>query len=275
MRDHRLTPANARVAATRLKGQISADQFTDGELACVNMPVVDLLKHPDGPRDRQLIWGEKVTVYERHEGWAFVEAAKDGFVGYIPATALGALIEPTHFVAVPSTHLYPEPNLKTKEVAHLSFGARLRIVSAAGSFNETVEGLFVPRQHIRPVNAHFTDPATIASLFFGTPYLWGGNSILGIDCSGLVQAALTACGIACPGDSDLQENALGTALPEDAPLKRGDLLFWKGHVAMMVDETTLLHANGHTMSVAYESAADAITRIEAAGDGPPTSRRRL
>ena len=274
MTDRRLTPANGRVAAARLEGEVEAELFTDGAPATVSIPVADLLRAPGGARDRQVIRGETLTVYERRDGWAFVEAAKDGYVGYVTEAALGPYIEATHIVSVPATHLYPVADLKRHEAAHLSFGSRLRVVSAAGNFFETEEGQFVPKPHVRPANRPFTDPATIAQLFFGVPYLWGGNSILGIDCSGLVQAALSACGIACPGDSDLQEAALGRALAEDEPLQRGDLVFWKGHVAMAVDPDTLIHANGFTMSVAYERAEDAIARIESQGEGPVTSRRR-
>lgn len=273
--DRRLTPANGRVAALRLKGLVEAERFTEGRPAAVAVPVADLLAAPEGARDRQLLLGAAVTVHEERGGWAFVEAARDGYVGYLPAGALGPPLAATHIVAVPATHLYPAPDIKARETAHLSFGARLRVVSAAGAFYETETGAFVPRVHLRPANRPFTDPATVAQLFFGAPYLWGGNAIGGIDCSGLVQAAHLACAIPCPGDSDLQEAALGQPLPEDEPLRRGDLVFWRGHVAMAVDGATLIHANAHHMAVAYEPVAEAIARIAAQGGGAVTSRRRV
>jgi cell wall-associated NlpC family hydrolase len=272
--DRRLAPANGRVAALRLKGRVEAETFTAGTPRSVTVPLADLLAAPGGLRDRQLLWGEAVTVYEERQGWAFVEAARDGYVGYVEASALAAPVEPTHFVAVPASHLYPAPDIKTRELAGLSFGARFRVVSAAGNFFETAEGRFVPKPHLRPLNRPFTDPALVAQLFFGVPYLWGGNSIRGIDCSGLVQAAMLACGLPCPGDSDLQEETLGRPLDAAVPLRRGDLVFWKGHVAVAVDGETLIHANAHHMAVAYETAADAIARIESQGAGKPTSRRR-
>jgi cell wall-associated NlpC family hydrolase len=272
--DRRLTPANGRVAALRLKGQVEAGTFTEGSPRSVAVPLADLLAAPGGARDRQLLRGEAVTLYEEHEGWAFVEAARDGYVGYVEAAALAGPIEATHAVAVPASHLYPAPELKTRELAGLSFGSRFRVVSASGNFYETAEGHFVPKPHLRPLNRPFADPATVAQLFFGAPYLWGGNSIRGIDCSGLVQAAMLACGISCPGDSDLQEAALGQPLDPAEPLGRGDLMFWKGHAAIAVDGDTLIHANAYHMAVAYERAADAISRIAAQGGGQVTSRQR-
>lgn len=272
--DRRLTPANGRVAAARLKGLVTAERYTEGEVRRVGSELADLLDAPGGRRERQLLHGETVTVYEERGGWAFAEAARDGYVGYIRAEALAPHAEATHFVCVPASHLYTAPDIRRPEAMGLSFGARLRIVSGHGAFHETDGGLFVPRVHIRPLNRPFSDPATVAQLFFGAPYLWGGNSIRGIDCSGLVQAAHLACGIACPGDSDLQEAALGAPLPEEEPLRRGDLVFWKGHVAIAVDGETLIHANAHHMAVAYEPADVAARRIAGQGGGPVTSRRR-
>jgi cell wall-associated NlpC family hydrolase len=273
--DRRLTPANGRVAAAHLRGQVAAERYVAGEAAAVAAPVADLRAGPGGGRNRQLLWGEAVTVYEREGGWAFVQAARDGYVGYLEEAALGPPVAATHVVAVPATHLYTAPDIRAPELCGLSFGARLRVVSGRGAFLETDGGLFVPRVHLRPANRPFADPATVAQLFFGAPYLWGGNSIRGIDCSGLVQAALLACAIPCPGDSDLQAAHPGFAdLAPDTPLERGDLVFWRGHVGLMVDDQTLLHANAHHMAVAYEPIAEAAARIDAAGGGPIVARRR-
>ncbi|MFN6951536.1 MAG: NlpC/P60 family protein [Albidovulum sp.] len=274
MTDRRLTPANGRVAHISLKGRLEAGRYVAGEPARIAVPLTDLLARPDGPRDRQVLMGERVTVLDRHAGFAFVQARKDGYCGYLPETVLGGDREATHWVAAPATHLYREPNLKTPEVACLTMGARLTIVAEHPRFLETLDGLFVPRPHLRPVGDWAADPATVAESFLGTPYLWGGNSRSGIDCSGLVQAALLACGIPCPGDSDLQEAVVGEPLPEAAPLRRGDLLFWKGHVAMAVSPDRLIHANGFHMAVGYEDAAEAIARIEGQGEGGVTARRR-
>ncbi len=271
--DRRLTPANGRVAAERLRGLVQADRFVSGEARRVAVPVADLDGSPGGSRDRQLLWGEGVTIYENRDGFAFVEAHRDGYVGYVAAVSLGPTRAPTHRVAVPATHLYRDDDMKGHDLRHLSFGALVTVEAEGRKFWETPEG-YIPKPHLRPLDKPFTDPAAVAQLHFGVPYLWGGNSVLGIDCSGLVQASLLACGLACPGDSDLQRT-LGTEVPEDAPLRRGDLLFWKGHVAMAVDETTIIHANAHHMAVAYEGVEQAIQRIRTQGEGEMLARRRL
>ena len=272
--DRRLTPANGRVAAWHLAGQVEAERYVPGEAARISVPVADLLDAPAGRRDRQLIWGEAVTVYEERDGYAFVQAARDGYVGYLAAGQSGDARAATHVVATPATHLYAAESFKSPDLAHLTFGSRITVTAERQKMWETPEG-YIPKKHLRPLDKPFADPATVAQLFFGVPYLWGGNSVRGIDCSGLVQAAFLACGIPCPGDSDLQRAALGQDLPEGAERQRGDLYFWKGHVGLLVDAGTLLHANAHHMAVAYEPIEAAILRITAQGDGAVLARRRL
>lgn len=268
--DRRLTPANGRVAARALQGKVTADAFVDGWPASVAVPVADLCRAPDGPRDRQLLLGMAVTVYEEREGWAFVQSARDGYVGHVAAASLGPPGEVTHRVATPATHAYRDEDIKSPDVMALPFGAALQVVAERRKFWETTVG-FVPKSHLWPVGKTFSDPVTVAQMHFGVPYLWGGNSTRGIDCSGLVQAAWSACGRPCPGDSDLQRAELGTAAED---YRRGDLLFWKGHVAIVVDEETMIHANAHHMAVAYEPIGAALKRIDAQGDGPLLAHKR-
>ncbi len=274
MTDPRLTPANERVAAFSMAGKVEAERYVAGDLRRVLVPVADLNRKPIGPRDRQLLYGAEVTVFEDHEGWSFVQSVRDAYVGYVATTALGPARTATHYVATPATHLYQTESFKSRDLMHLSFGARVTVVHELKRFWETPDG-YIPKVHLRPLSMPFTDPVTVAQMHFGVPYLWGGNSTLGIDCSGLVQAALLACDIPCPGDSDLQRGALGQDVPAGAGFQRGDLLFWKGHVGMLVDADTLIHANAHHMAVAYEPAAHAIIRIAAQGDGPVIAHKRL
>lgn len=265
MTDRRLTPNSGRIAHVSLKGQVNVP-LTPGEPARVAAPVTDLCPEPGALRDRQVIFGAGVTVIDRQDGWSFLRADADGYCGWVVDGALTAPAPATHLVHVPATHVYREASIKRGEVMRLSLGSRLSVLEEDAKFARIHEG-YVPIQHLRPIARPETDPVAVAERLLGTPYLWGGNSRDGIDCSGLVQVALALCGRTCPGDSDLQRAGFGDFLPAEEPSRRGDLFFWKGHVAMACDDNTLIHANGHTMNVAHENIAACLARIEVAGEG--------
>ena len=267
--DRRLWPATDRVAHVSLRGQAACDTWTDGEVLRVQVPIVDLQRSQSGARERQLLLGEAFTVIDRDAGHVFGFAVKDGYCGWLPAAALAQAPSPSHWIATVGTHRYTEPKVQKPEQP-LPMGAQVRVTGQTGTFAH-VDGGYVPASHLRRMGDWLTDPVSVAEGLLGTPYLWGGNSRAGIDCSGLVQASFAACGIAMPGDSDLQQ-VVGADVGDD--LKRGDLVFWKGHVAMVVSADRLIHANGFTMSVAYEGIRACIDRI-AASDGPVTARRRV
>lgn len=271
--DRRVTPFSGRVALEALRGRVAAEDFVAGEAGAVAVPLADLCAAPGGARDRQVLSGEPLVVVERREGHAFVQMGKDGYCGWLAEAEVGPEAAATHWVAVRGTHLYPEPRVQARERAALPFGARLAVTGGCAKWAE-VAGGFVPAMHLRRVGDHFHDPVAVAEVFLGAPYLWGGNSAAGIDCSGLVQGAFVACGRACPGDSDLQA-AMGVEVAPGAVLRRGDLVFWKGHVALMVDEARIIHANGHSMDVRIEGLEAATARIAAQGGGPVTGRRRV
>ena len=270
--DRRLTPATARVAHVSLRGKVEAAAWTEGQALRVAMPLVDLLRDPFGARERQLLLGEGFCVVDRDQGHAFGFAEKDGYCGWLPEAALGAAPAPTHWVASVGTHLYPEPRSSSRELGALTMGARVEVRGQVDKWAETPVG-YVPHAHLRQIGEWLDDPVAVAEAFAGTPYLWGGNSRAGIDCSGLVQGTHLACGINLPGDADLQAGA-GHEISGTQALRRGDLLFWKGHTAQVVGDGRIIHANGFTMSVAYEGLEAAIARI-AAVEGPVIARRRV
>lgn len=269
MSDRRTTPATDRIALSTLRGEVERPEYTEGEAARVAVPLAELLTGIDGTRDRQLNFGADVTVIERREGWAFVQAARDGYCGWMAEGDLTVELPAiTHRIAVPASHIYPEPNMKSRETGWLSLNARLSVSETREGFARLSSCGWVPLQSVAE---GFSDDAVIvAESLLGTPYLWGGNSRNGIDCSGLVQAALHACGIACPGDADLQEAAF---VPVD-DIRRGDLLFWPGHVAMACGDGRMVHATAWAMRVIHEGIDSAIARIDAAGYGPFRGARR-
>lgn len=270
--DRRLTAFSGRVALEALRGAVAAEAFVAGEPGAVAVPLADLCASPGGARDRQVGFGAALMVVERRDGAVFVQMGRDGYCGWLAAGVVGPAVTATHWVAAVGTHLYPEPRVQAREIAALPFGARVGVLEEDGKWAR-VAGGYLPSVHLRRVGEWFGDPVAVAEMFVGTPYLWGGNSREGIDCSGLVQAAWHGCGRDCPGDSDMQQG-LGAALAEDAALRRGDLIFWKGHVALVVDADRLIHANGHSMDVRHEGIGVAIARIAAQGGGPVVARRR-
>lgn len=277
--DPRTNAYREDLAAAHLKGQIDVARYSQGEQRQVIAGSAQLRKAPrfDAPLETEFLYGDVVRVYDENEGWAWAQSDEDAYVGYVSADALGKIVsQPTHRVRALRTHLYPAPDIKTPPIELLSMNARVDIESIDGRFAKLKNGGFAIAAHLIPVEEFAGDFVSVAREFLGAPYLWGGRTSIGLDCSALIQLSLQASGVECPRDTDMQEAILGEALstPHDqSAYARGDLIFWKGHMGVMLDETRLLHANAHHMAVAIEGVAEAIARI-AASEGQVTSVRR-
>ena len=277
--DPRLTPARPDLAARQLEGKVTATRFVDGVAREVRDESAPLRREPapDALLDTEALKGERVTVYETNdEGWCWGQLDRDGYVGWLPANALAEPGPPaTHVVTALRTLAFPGPSIKLPPVAGYAMGCRLAVLRTEGPLAVTSSG-YVPARHLAPLDVHETDFVAVAERFLGTPYLWGGKTSLGIDCSGLVQVALHACGATCPRDSYMQERALGAGVAADAAgLRRGDLVFWKGHVAIVRDPDTVVHAASFHMMVVLEPLADVVRRVIDEGNGSIRAVKRL
>lgn len=276
--DPRLHAFRPDRADARLAGQVEAHQFVSGEPAEIAVPAAGLRRQPafEAQMLTEALQGERVLVFDRDRGWAWVQIETDGYVGYVPEAALSAeLTFPTHRVTVPLTFCYPAADLKSEPALMAFLNARLQIDEVGDKWSRLATGSYVCSRHVTPLDGRPPDPIAVAAMFVNAPYRWGGKTHLGLDCSGLVQIAFHAAGRACPRDTDMMERSLGRPLPSTDPavLEPGDLLFWTGHVGMMVDGERLIHANGHHMLTVIEPVGEAIARI-AAMYGPVTSFRR-
>lgn len=277
--DMRLNAYRADLADVRLKGSVQAERYADGEAAQVAAPVADLKSAPrdDAGVDHQLLLGDLVRMFERANGWAWVQAERDGYVGYMSETALaGPRQTPTHLVAVPRSFAYPDDDLKSAPALPLSMGCAVAVAGQTErrgtDYATLATGHSVIAGHLRPLDQPAADFVGVIESLERTPYLWGGTSGFGVDCSGIIHLAMRMAGRTVLRDTDMQERSLGAEI-DGTDLRRGDLVFWKGHVAIMTDAEMAIHASGHSMLVTREPVADAVARIKRLY-GAPTSFRR-
>jgi len=281
--DRRLHAFRADLADIRLKGQVAAERFVAGRPARIIAPVADVKKEPraEAGMDTQFIHGDDVLVFDETPGWAWLQSKRDGYVGYVAQSALGVRAHaPTHRVIVPRTFVYPGPDLRFARAGELSMGALVTVTGQAETRGTAYallsSGQALVAGHLAPVEALADDYVSVAETFLNTPYLWGGVSGFGIDCSGLVQLSMLMTGRKVLRDTDMQEASLGEKIvpgPDFSGLRRGDLVFWKGHVAIMTDAAEMIHANGHTMMVSREGLREAVERIGYLYGGPTSFRR--
>ena len=267
------------LAAESLRGHVEAPRYVAGVRRQIEAPALPLRREPrfDATLDTEGLFGETLNLFDESEGWAWVQLARDGYVGYMPSESLAATVTaPTHKIAALRTYVYPSADFKTPPLTLLSLNALVSVAGEEGRFLALKGGGFVIAEHARTLEEHAPDFVDVALAFRGTPYLWGGRTSAGIDCSGLVQVSMQGAGLPCPRDSDMQEAELGERLGADAldTVKRGDLLFWRGHVGIVQSPEWLLHASGHQMEVVVEPVLRAVERL-AATHGTVTSIRRV
>jgi cell wall-associated NlpC family hydrolase len=279
--DRRLTPARPDLAAAHLRGAVEAPHYVEGRLMHIVAELADLRPVPstESGIDTQALYGEELMLYDTEEGWGWVQLKRDSYVGYLSMEALAeGPAAATHRLIANRTFIYPGANMKLPVMGALPLNAELCIAGAEGDFLRLAQGGFIFAAHAAPLHDHEKDFVAVAERLLNVPYLWGGKSALGLDCSGLVQTALMAAGKAAPRDTDLQEKNLGTDLAFDEKLtglQRGDVVFWKGHVGIMRDAHEFLHANAHHMRVASEPLAEAVARIKGKTGADITSIERL
>lgn len=276
LRDPRVTPLRPDIASRALEGVLAAPAYVDPRPMAVILPATGVHAKPDlaSEQQDQLLFGEVFEVLGEGDGFAWGQARRDGYVGFVELRALIAPGETaTHRVSAIRTYAFAEPNIKSRALGPYSLNALVTEEAREGRFVKAANTGWFVTEHLAPVGLFETDPMAVAEKFLGAAYLWGGRESFGLDCSGLIQQALLACGRACPRDTDQQQQMGHGIEPQD--LARGDLVFWRGHVAMMLDGTRILHANAHHMATAIEPFAEAVARIAAGPTGEPVAYRRI
>lgn len=278
--DPRTNPFRADLAADHLRETVSVDRYVPAVRKSVILGCTPLRRTPShsAPLDTELLLGEPVGVYEDKDGWSWVQAETDHYVGYTQSAALGdAPARPTHTLSALRSYIFPEPDLKKPPLDLISMTAALAICGQSGGYSELAGGGWIYSKHLAPLTQIESDPAAVAQRFLGTPYLWGGKTSIGLDCSGLVQVSLARCGLAVPRDTGMQENAIGDAVHfagDESVLQRGDLVYWPGHVGIWIDRDRFIHANATDMMVAIAPLRDVAAHIERMTGDPIRSVRR-
>jgi predicted RNA-binding protein with TRAM domain len=264
------------IASRALEGLVRAEVYLDPKIMSCVVPAAGIHRAPDVASEQmdQILFGETFEIIEEEGSFFWGQARRDGYVGFVVDAALAPPgPEPTHRIGAVRTYAFAEPSIKSRASGPFSMNALVAVEAQEGRLCKVAGGGWMTCDHLTPIGVFETDAAAVAERFLGAPYLWGGRESLGLDCSGLVQQALFACGLACPRDADQQAH-IGRPIGREE-FGRGDLVFWKGHVAIGLDKTRIVHANGHHMMVAVEPLETAISRISVAGAGQPTAFRRV
>ena len=275
MNDPRFFASNGRVAPIELRGIAEAERFVDGERCHVAAPFAPLYSLHGEELATQALFGEEFRTLERRAGRAFGQLTKDGYVGYAPSECIAAAKENSHRIVVLSSHFYSFPDIKSPARQGPTLGGEFRAIAEANGFLEVEGEGFIPSRQAKQLADRPTDFVSVAEKFAGAPYLWGGKTCFGIDCSGLVQVAIQEAGRECSRDSDQQELEFTNQIEDNRSRRRGDLAFWKGHVGIMIDADNLLHATAHGMAVVVEPFSRVRNRIDSLENCPFLGIRRI
>ncbi|EJF75455.1 C40 family peptidase [Bartonella alsatica] len=280
-KDPRLYAFRDDLADKRLETEVTAQCFVQGEKKRVNIPVAGLFKENNKKSEMQTecLFGEELLVFEQGKTMSWVQSLKDGYVGYIDTTVLcTSTVKQTHIVSVPRTFQYFQADLHGPMEYPLSMGSKVSVVDEievrGTMYSILEEGKAIITNHLSPIGRVYEDYVTVAEMFIRTPYLWGGVSGFGIDCSGLLQLSMIMTDQMVLRDTDMQQKTIGNQLTDNDKLQRGDLIFWKGHVAIMVDDENIIHANGFSMDVTIEPLEKTIMRIAKKYQQYPIEKRR-
>ena len=260
--DTRITPIRRDLASTAYKAIVKRKKYVTAKLATVKSAFTPLYSNKGSKLSTQLLYGEECDVFETKNGWSWIQSRRDNYVGYTPTINLTRKIyKPNSKVISLRTVIYTKPDIKSVTKGYLSFNSLVEVIKIKGKYSLIKNLGWCPSLDLVKIKSSKFNHIDLSKQYLDTPYLWGGRDSMGIDCSGLVQNLHQINNRPFPRDTDMQEMFVTNEVKYEKDLKAGDLVFWKGHVAMMIDNSNIIHANAFHMKTAIEPLSTAKKRI--------------